>query len=388
MVEFWIKNVERKVRYWFLLIHYLVTYKSYSWLINKEINKSRINSIIVVETLKIGDIIVSTPIFSILRKEFPGASICALVLEGSKPVIENNPNVDNIVVVKNKLSIFKFKEFYDVFKLLRIKHFDMGVVLHPASLSVSLLLLFSRIRFRLGCTQAGILNGKGLFLTHKVRPCKEIVNVVEQNIKVLSPLNIKIRDIKTEIFVNKSDEENIIKQFGLNKLHNYICINVCTAHVNQRWNKFPELIDLILSSNKNNFIILIGDKLCENYLESILLKVKNKDRIINVGGKTNLMELFALVKQVSLLISVDGSLPHIAAALDVPSITLYGPGYPEIWRPWNNNAKYLINDEVCTRCRQHFCIWSYLNKEREFECMKSVKLAQVLNNLSWRDGVV
>ncbi|MBI2564746.1 glycosyltransferase family 9 protein [Candidatus Woesearchaeota archaeon] len=377
MSEFYFKTIERKIRYYFLLLHHFLTYSTYSWLINKNIQKEKIKSILVVETLLIGDLIVATPIFKVLKDNFPKAKIYALVLEKYSEVLDNNPNTTEVVKLKQKVRLSSLKDFFKLFKLLKKKKINMGVILHPGSISISFLLFLLRIRYRVGCTQAGMLNGKGLFLTHKIKPYEELINVVQQNLKVLTEFNILPKSkVITEIYTTKSEEEKLIKKFNLSKKHTYIGVNACTAHPSQRWDKFPELIESILKNEKNK-IILTGESACALYLNEVLVNIKNKKNIINLCGKTSLRELFGVIKQMSLLISVDSATPHIAAALNVPTITLYGPGFPEIWHPWNKKAKWIIKDKVCTRCRQHFCILSYLNKEREYECMKSIHVNDV-----------
>ena len=70
----------------------------------------------------------------------------------------------------------------------------------------------------------------------------------------------------------------------------------------------------------------------------------------NGSGKTTLIYLAALISKASLFIGVDSVASHIAAAVDTPSITLFGPSNVSNWRPWSDKAIVISrtnNEEIC-----------------------------------------
>ena len=74
---------------------------------------------------------------------------------------------------------------------------------------------------------------------------------------------------------------------------------------------------------------------------------------------------------------------HIAAAFDKPVIALFGAGNPKIWRPLTENSIVIFKDkEVCTSCMKYGCRFvknPFLkNKKKAYECMKAIKVDDVL----------
>ena len=381
MTEIKYKKIENALRPYFLKLDYFLTYHIFKRIMNKDICVEEIKNILVVENTFIGDLINATPVFKVLKENFKNSKITVMCLNKSKEVIENNKNVDNIIAIDNEPKFFDFRKWILIKKEVKKRDFQLAIILHHGGVAISLLLLLAKIKYRLGCTRTGILKGKGFFLNKKIYPQNSIRHIVEQNLDVLKLIPVKIDESWKRIEINckKEEEEKIINKFNLSNKNKYVGVHIGTQHKSQRWQteKWVEVINHLILQ-KNTFVILTGT---ENDLEEInylLNKIEKKEKIIIAAGETNLRELFALVKQLNLIISIDTSAVHIAAAFNIPTITLYGPGNPETWHPWQKNAKWIIKDEVCTRCRQHFCIWSYLNKKKEFECMKSIATGDII----------
>jgi len=62
---------------------------------------------------------------------------------------------------------------------------------------------------------------------------------------------------------------------------------------------------------------------------------------INLCGKTDLLQAAAVLKQSKMFIGNDSGLGHIAGAVSVPTISLFGVGFPERYRPWGGQAVWL-----------------------------------------------
>lgn len=123
---------------------------------------------------------------------------------------------------------------------------------------------------------------------------------------------------------------------------------------------------------KNHKVIFTGVKEDLSIINKIIKLMKHKPIIL--AGKTNLRQLIALIEKANLMISIDTGPMHIAPSVNTKVIGLFGPGNPIHWRPYSKNSKVIINNNVCTGCRRKSCI--YL---KDFECMKSINLNQVIN---------
>ena len=76
---------------------------------------------------------------------------------------------------------------------------------------------------------------------------------------------------------------------------------------------------------------------------------------INVLDKLNLRELAEKIVAIDAVVAVDTGLAHLAAALDTPTIALYGPTSPGLTGTYGNNQKHLQADYVCAPCFKKHC---------------------------------
>jgi len=94
-----------------------------------------------------------------------------------------------------------------------------------------------------------------------------------------------------------------------------------------------KIIDFLIKDHK---ITILGDSQSVDYYNDLLFK----DGIINLVGKTKLYELFYILKNAKLVISVDCSILHIASYLNLPIVALFGPTDPNIYGPWSK--KFIV----------------------------------------------
>lgn len=69
-----------------------------------------------------------------------------------------------------------------------------------------------------------------------------------------------------------------------------------------------------------------------------------------------LVQLAALMKRCHLFIGNDSAPAHIAAAVQCPQLTLFGPTFPHLWRPLTDVGEVLFKNVPCCGCRQESCI--------------------------------
>jgi heptosyltransferase-3 len=94
--------------------------------------------------------------------------------------------------------------------------------------------------------------------------------------------------------------------------------------------------------------------------------------VFNLAGMTSLGELAGILSLSSLHVGVDSAAPHIAAAVDTPTITIYGPSDWYDWAPVGNNHKIVLPDLECVPCRNKGC-----NGKGESRCLEELTAVQV-----------
>ena len=105
-------------------------------------------------------------------------------------------------------------------------------------------------------------------------------------------------------------------------------------------------------ANKGLKVVLTSgpDKEEVEYLKQI--EKLTKGNVINLGGKTSLIELAALIKGSRFFIGLDSVASHIAAAVGVTGVALFGPSNAVNWRPWSDKLSVISREEE-EFCEKH-----------------------------------
>ena len=73
---------------------------------------------------------------------------------------------------------------------------------------------------------------------------------------------------------------------------------------------------------------------------------KDKNKVLNLSGKTSLLGLAALIERSNFFIGLDSVASHIAASVDKESITLFGPSNPVNWKPWSDRSQIISHKQL------------------------------------------
>jgi ADP-heptose:LPS heptosyltransferase len=314
--------------------------------IQKQLPK-QVKSILIIDLKRIGDLIMDTPTIRTLKQHY-NADISILVPEDMKEILYNNPNLKNIYTSKEEI-----KEI-----------FDLGILLYPGNKEYSNFLK-NVAKFRMGIRKSGLTEPKGYHLHRKTIPTFKIKHKIDDNLDVIKPLTTK--DKHTELYLKKETT----------KYKDYFIINpISKTHPTLSKEKFAILADKVQDKYKKN-IIFTGAKEDIPFIESIQHLMKNKS--INLAGKTTLQEYFSLVKNSSFVISIDTSAPHVAAAFNIPVISIFSAGDKKIWYPYSKNSIAIQSKNTCTACMKSECS---LKGKYYLECVKPISVEYILNQLS------
>jgi lipopolysaccharide heptosyltransferase II len=327
-----------------------------------------IQNLLVVELLYIGDVIAITPTIRALKQKFPKSKIDIMLRPSMKDVLTGNPNINRIITCdKQDLE----KGFNLLVNKLKGKY-DLAVLLHPGvdigNYKVSKLLKKSEIPFRIGCTKVGFLEGKGFFMHRKTRPTFELKHKMEDNLDVVRTIGADATDKHLEIYTTKEAQsyvDNSLKKEGITKKDFITIIHAAPQHKTHEWivERFANVANELIKKYKAK-IIFTGSQEDKEYNQKIISLMKEK--ALNFAGKTDIKQFFAMIKRANLVISVDTSAMHVAAAFNKPVIALFGAGNPKIWQPYCEKSIVIFKEkDSCTSCMKHKC-------EKGYTCMRAI----------------
>jgi heptosyltransferase-2 len=146
----------------------------------------------------------------------------------------------------------------------------------------------------------------------------------------------------------------------------------------KRWptEHFAQLAQILIAANPNNHVILLGSKSDQALGTEILSLANLPKNILNWCGSTSLDEAIALIGLSKAVISNDSGLMHIAAALKVPQVAIFGSSDPAHTPPLSDQAKVIWLNMPCSPCHKRECPLGHL------KCLKDIQPEQVLATLN------
>jgi len=322
----------------------------------QDIGKDAILRVLIIRVDRIGDLILSTPAIRAVREAFPGAQVHLLVVPYTLDLVIQDPHVDRLLVLGQE----------------RIaKDYDLAIALHPGYRQ-NALTFQSGARYRIGYTG----RGGGFFLTHRVADDRatRMRHEVESALEVVGRAGCIPVHKELNISVTREGEDfaqNFFAAAGLSDQDLIVVIHPGARQEYIRWKKegFAEVADLLAREFKAK-IVLSGSTGERGLVEAVAAMMQTRP-VLAIG--LELTQLVSVIKRSALFIGNSTGPMHIAAALKVPVVALFGSVHPldspEAWGPWRVDSRIVSKDVGCPRCYPSGC--------RNFRCMESIHAEDV-----------
>jgi len=307
--------------------------------IDYPIELSSINKILIFRHDRIGDMIVTTPILRYLKTHFPHISIGILASEKNIEIIKYNPCVDDIYVLSRR----RIKSLNELLRA-RKQNYDVIVnLVFNRTTSCGLLAYFiapKAIKVGQGLDKYRFYFNIFLKLQRNEKHMTQtIVKIVEEALGVSIPEN----ELQFEIPFDHETESRVVEflnsRFSIIKEHNRfhcVLVNLSAVDFARRISTLQArfIIDR-LNECKFPCIVLKDPK--DREMEKIALECQKKNlcTIFPSAGAASLLEIAALIKNVSGVITPDTSIVHFASAMKTPVLAFYTPTQEwKEWQPW------------------------------------------------------
>ncbi|AUC80651.1 glycosyltransferase family 9 protein [Lacinutrix sp. Bg11-31] len=283
--------------------------------------------ILVIQNKRIGDVLIASIIAQNMKKIYPDSLIDYLVYDYTVGVIENNPNIDNIIAV-NDAELKKFGNLTKLINKLRNNKYD--IIFDPyAKLQSRLICLASNAPVRIGFKKRD-KNPPLPFYSHNIPLLKEKTKncgkAIEDRVNmVTSVFDITKSDVDYEpkIFLTEKEQQ-------YNKLDNYdkpfVMLGVLgsTPQKSMPYKYIVELIDYITKTYKVNILFNYAPHQKKDALE-IYEQCADKDQIVIDIYEDSIRGFIKLMNKCTLLVGNEGGTIHISKALNKPTFTIFSP---------------------------------------------------------------
>ncbi|HEX7054641.1 MAG TPA: putative lipopolysaccharide heptosyltransferase III [Burkholderiales bacterium] len=303
-----------------------------------------------------GDVLLATPVLRVLKAHAPHLEIDALVYDQTAPMLEGHPALSELHTVgrrwRDELSPARFANEYRLLAALRRRRYDLVLHLSKHARGAWLARLLGA-RYRVGPARGQYTRFWRKSFTHLFQVVHgNRRHRVEKNLDALRRIGVQpaLEERRVEFVPGAAAEQVAAK---LAPARPFILF-----HPDSRWrfkcwpaDKSGELIDRL--AGDGHTLVLTGAPGETDLADAILAHARTP--VINLAGKLSIKELGALIGRARLFLGVDSMPMHLAAAMGVPTVALFGPSYDEEWGPWGVPRRIVTSSHPCRPCGLKGC---------------------------------
>lgn len=329
--------------------------------------------ILVINLMHIGDLLLVTPVLRTLRTNYPEAHLALLADEKLQDLVKYNENINELLVIDKKGYHNKLATYLQFVRGIREQKFDIVINLH-ANERASFIAAFSGAKKIVGYATFGL----GPFFDQVIENRKAIKHQVHAHFDVLrETLGItKFDDRGIEMWLDNQAEENAnrvwSKAFPDEKIK-VIGLNIGASWETKRWRKehYAQLADELLA--KGYGVVYYGGPMDVDIVQETigLMHHKENEGLVALTGKMTLLELAALLKKCKVLVTNDTGPMHVAVAMNVPLVSMFGPSPVPGFYPYSETSVVIKSPMHCHPCGKHQC-------PTKHECMWQIGVDMVM----------
>jgi heptosyltransferase-2 len=337
---------------------------------SKKIPLGDVKRILIRGTNWIGDVIMSLPAISAVRETLPDAKISVLAKPWVADLYRRSPDVDEVILFQSPGIHDGITGKIRLAGELKTMNFDLALLLQNA-IEAAIIAWLARIPVRSGYNS----DGRGFLLTHCVQRTQEIRKQpqVRYYLEMVKALGFRGMKEAINLGVDKdSRAEEILERFDIEGEGPLVGIAPSASYGPAKmW--YPERFAAVADRLIEEFsatVILFGSR--GDRERADLVKGYAKRPLINVAGKTGLDDAISLIAGCDLFISNDSGLMHLAGALDIPLVAIFGSTNPLTTSPVGEKSVVIHRDVDCSPCLKKTC-------PTDFRCMDLIGIDDVYN---------
>ncbi|MBS1794221.1 MAG: glycosyltransferase family 9 protein [Acidobacteria bacterium] len=330
-----------------------------------------VRKVLVVRLRSIGDTVLATPSLTALRRFLPEAQIDVLLEDWVAPVLDGFDAVDNVLTVSRRSK----KSRFEAARRIRRARYDVAFNLHGGTTATFF------VRVSGAPARVGFATYSYSFLyTHLLSSSADywaapFTHSAEQQLALLGFVGVPVEDRpKTRLAVTEKARIAIderLKSAIRNPQSAIALLHPVAAFDTKQWatENFARTAEFLAAQGFQTVAVATTKE------RAVLDELK---RLAGVPVATfddlSLPEITALAARAGLFVGNDSGIAHIAAAVETPSVVVFGSSNRHHWRPWTNAPHELVYEEFpCQPCAGYVC--------KEFDaprCILSVKTDSVV----------
>lgn len=344
---------------------------------NKLIRKD-IKNILLIQLGDIGDVVLSFPCIRALKENFPKANVIVAVREKAKELIEDCPWATSVISIneeKRKLGkeIIYQKKF---FSHLRELNFDIAVDLRTGTRG-AILAFLSGARQRIGFYAPDGRGWRNRMFTHLTLPVdRPGQHMTEYYLNLLAAYGLGTDGIRPRVTIPPAKRQLVDRLFLREKVPSgrpVVAFQPFSLWQYKDWGpeKYVQLIRRITEIYDLSVIVVGSPDERQRAGEIVNQCGPN---VFNLAGRTSIGLLTAVINACILFVGGDSAGVHIAAAADIPTVSIYGPSSPVAWAPRGKMHRLILRDMPCVPCNRKGCQGRGISR-----CLEELSATEIMN---------
>jgi len=343
--------------------------------------------VLIIKLRHHGDVLLTSPVFTVLKKNWPNVEVDALVYDDTQAMLTSHPHIDQVHTIgrnwRKKGWFEQFRLYRALLNTLKGRQYDVLINLtehwHGARLA-------RRLKPRVSVGFKPDKRG-GLARRRWVKSFTTLYPAIQDNSRHMVEVNLDAlrrigihpqsdEDIHTLFVPGDAAEASVAEKlagFGLTS-KSYILVHPTSRWMFKAWDikKLAATIDNLAARGLPIVLSAAPSKEEKAYMDA--LRAALTQPVFDLSGQLNLKELGALMKHARVYFGVDSMPMHLASAVGTPTVAIFGPTGAIKWAPWGVNYRVIVAGFTCQPCGKAGCGDSGVS-----DCITAITPQQVLS---------
>jgi heptosyltransferase-2 len=321
----------------------------------------------------LGDIVMSLPTIKGMRWLFPESHISVLVKANFASIFKYNHDVNEVIVYQRGEKLRKFISGWKMAKTIRDKNFDLALIL-PRSFNSALLPFLSKIPQRIGYAA----DTRTILLSHPIKRSNELLSQhrVYYFLNLLNHFRKSVALYSPSIKTGHEEERwanELLSSLNIKTSSMLVGFNAGAAYGDAKcWlpERYAKVAEKLIEKYDAH-ILLFGSK-AEGRINSEIAKQLSEKSVLDLTGRTDIIQLAVLIKRCRIFVTNDTGPMHVAGALGIPIVAVFGPTDYITTSPFGTNHIIVRKSIHCSPCLERTCPTDHL-------CMRAVTVEDVFD---------
>lgn len=321
--------------------------------------------ILILKPSSLGDVVQALPVLRLLKASNPGHQIYWWLGADLLDLLEGDPDLSGIILFYRQrwAQLRYWGELLDSIRQIRRERFELVIDLQGLARS-ALVAWLAGAELRLGVEEWR--EGAPAFYDVLLRPPYPRAHAVDRYLEAARALKVPIHWNFTWLPLRREVALKLQEKWNPGGSR-WLALHPGARWETKRWPVayYAELVRQLSADDPELRFVVLGTK--TDSALGAAISTSSPKRCLDLTGQTSLSELIEWLRISSVLVTNDSGPMHIAAALGIPVVSIFGPTDPNLTGPYGQIESALHIDLPCAPCFKPQCHF-----ERPLACLREI----------------